>query len=114
GMERNAKPRQVARVVRQVRLAGSNDLVRLGLGRGNPGQPQLGSCQILLPSPCINPSDCRSRPGKNLIEAGMVHITDVFGYSSITIHEDGSMHYAPTNSRAARQTSSTVTPSIQR
>src|SRR6266567_1286328 len=90
------------------------DLFDSGFVEVTAADPRLVRYQYCLHSPVINLSDCRSRPGKNLIEAGMVHITDVFGYSSITIHEDGSMHYAPTNSRAARQTSSTVTPFIQR
>ena len=79
------------------------NLFDIGFVEVTAADPRLVGDQYCLHSAVINLSDCRSRPGKNLIEAGMVHITDVFGYSSITIHEDGSMHYAqPTLVRPGR------------
>src|SRR5213593_3760784 len=70
--------------------------------------------QHCLHSAVIDLSDCRSRPGKQFIQAGMVHVANLFGHSSVTIHEYGSMHQLSTKSLAARQTSSTVTPFMQR
>src|SRR5947208_14088288 len=78
------------------------NLFDIGLVEVTASDPRLVGDQYCLHSAVINLSDRRSRPGKTLIEAGTVHITDVFGYSSVPIHEEDPMRYAPTNSRASR------------
>src|SRR5262245_44558669 len=62
----------------------------------------------------VDPPDCRSGIAEWFIQAGIIHVSDFFGYRPVAVHEDGTIHTRSTNSRAASHTSSTLTPFMQR
>ena len=65
----------------------------------------------------VDSPDRWAGPGEGFIQAGIIHVSDFLGYGSVAVHEDGFVfpcHTYPISSRAARQTSSTLTPVMHR
>src|SRR5437016_2054675 len=73
----------------------------------SPDSGLVGDQDRLHPA-LVDSADCRARIRIGLVQAGIIDVPDFFGYRSIAVHEDGSMHYA-NSSLVARQPSSTAT-----
>src|SRR6266403_1420133 len=78
----------------------------------SPDSGLVGDQDRLHPA-LVDSADCRARIGIGLVQAGIIHVPDFFGYRSIAVHEDGLVHYA-NSSLAARKTYSTATRVMQR
>src|SRR5262245_11299680 len=45
-----------------------------------------------LHSRVIDPPDCGSGVAERLVQAGIIHVSDFFGYGSVTVDEDSLVH----------------------
>src|SRR6267142_1656196 len=65
----------------------------------SPDSGLVGDQDRLHPA-LVDSADCRARIGIGLVQAGIIHVPDFFGYRSIAVHEDGLVHkssFAPSS-----------------
>ena len=65
------------------------DTVFVEIAASDPGLIGDDDC---LHTVLINLSNRRTGPGKNLVQAGMIHVADFFRNGSVTIHEHRAIH----------------------
>src|SRR5437899_6869889 len=65
----------------------------------SPDSGLVGDQDRLHPA-LVDSADCRARIRIGLVQAGIIHVPDFFGYRSIAVHEDGFVHkssFAPSS-----------------